>query len=159
MLSCRSSSEASVQAPHFSNHSLKSLLRRWTTCSDVRANTQCSKMMCEQPPSKSWLPDRHPEVAQKEVPNFRTGQGRSIEGRKGQVARKGRPSHHFPYHMRNLSLRSKACSTSGGLDPLERTHPKEIIERDVPSTRNMVTQQRHAGASSIWSRGSSKQDI
>ncbi|RVW75377.1 hypothetical protein CK203_052957 [Vitis vinifera] len=42
---------------HFSNHSLRSLLRRWTTYSGVRANTRCSKMTCEQPPSKSWLPD------------------------------------------------------------------------------------------------------
>ncbi|KAL6321876.1 hypothetical protein AAG906_035580 [Vitis piasezkii] len=49
---CRSSSEASVRAPHFSNHSLKSLLQRWTTYSDVQTNTQCSKMTCEQPPSK-----------------------------------------------------------------------------------------------------------
>ena len=30
-------------------------------------------MTCEQPPSKSWLLDRHLEVVQKEVSNFRTG--------------------------------------------------------------------------------------
>ena len=34
---------------------------------------------------------------------FRTGQDRPIEGRKGQVSRKGRLSHLFPYHMRNFS--------------------------------------------------------
>nr|CAN67735.1 hypothetical protein VITISV_012279 [Vitis vinifera] len=73
------------------------------------------------------MDDLHPEVAREVVPNFRTGQGRSIEGRKGQVALKGRPSHHFPYPMRSFSLWSKTWPTSGGLDPSEQTHPEEII--------------------------------
>ncbi|RVW23539.1 hypothetical protein CK203_091504 [Vitis vinifera] len=47
----------------------------------------------------------------------------------------------------------------GGQDPKEQTHPQGIVARDVPSTRNTVTRQKHAGASSIWSRGSSRQDI
>ncbi|KAL6340349.1 hypothetical protein AAG906_005801 [Vitis piasezkii] len=50
------------------------LLQRWTTCLDMPTNIQCSKMTYEQPP-----------MARKEVPNFRTGQGRPIEGRKGQT--------------------------------------------------------------------------
>ncbi|RVW67846.1 hypothetical protein CK203_060991 [Vitis vinifera] len=82
---------ADLQAKHlsrhpiFSNHSLKSLLQRWTTCSEVQTNTQCSKMTYEQPPSKSWLPDRHPKVVRKEVPNFRTGQGRGLDPRNGPI--------------------------------------------------------------------------
>ena len=52
---------------------------------------------------KSWLQDRHLEVARKEMLNLRTDQGRLTEGRKGQVARKCRLSHLFPYHMRNFS--------------------------------------------------------
>ncbi|RVW53310.1 hypothetical protein CK203_088509 [Vitis vinifera] len=45
-----------------------------------------------------------------------------------------------------------ACPTSSGLDPLERTHPQGIVVGDVPSTRIMAIQQRHAELSSIWSR-------
>ncbi|RVW31540.1 hypothetical protein CK203_087973 [Vitis vinifera] len=48
----------------------------------------------------------------------------------------------------------QACPTSSGLDPLERTHPQGIVVGDVPSTRIMAIQQRHAELSSIWSRGS-----
>nr|CAN61962.1 hypothetical protein VITISV_013621 [Vitis vinifera] len=69
-----SSNEAYAQAPHSLNHSLKSLPRQWMICSSKRANTQCWKMMCVQPPNKFWLLDRHPEAMQKGVPNFRTGQ-------------------------------------------------------------------------------------
>ncbi|RVX08946.1 hypothetical protein CK203_013860 [Vitis vinifera] len=50
MLSYRSSSEASVQALHFSNHWPKSLLQ-WMTYSDVPTNIQCSKMTYVQPPA------------------------------------------------------------------------------------------------------------
>nr|CAN79252.1 hypothetical protein VITISV_038224 [Vitis vinifera] len=46
---------------HFSNHWPKSLLRRWTTCSDEPTNIQCSKMTYVQPPSKFWLSDGHLE--------------------------------------------------------------------------------------------------
>ncbi|RVW61355.1 hypothetical protein CK203_032066 [Vitis vinifera] len=53
--------EASVQALHFSNHWLKSLLQRWMTYSDEPTNIQCSKMTYVQPPSKFWLPDGHLE--------------------------------------------------------------------------------------------------
>ncbi|KAL6330854.1 hypothetical protein AAG906_009282 [Vitis piasezkii] len=81
----------------------KNLLQRWMTCSDVPTNIQCLKMTYGQPPSKSWLLDRHLEMARKEMLSFQTGQGRLTEGRKGQVARKGRLSHLFPYHMRNFS--------------------------------------------------------
>ncbi|RVW44900.1 hypothetical protein CK203_112963 [Vitis vinifera] len=60
---------------------------------DVRAATQ-----------QVWLPDGHLEVMRKEMLNLRTGQGRPIEGRRDRVARIGRPSHLFPYHMKNFSL-------------------------------------------------------
>nr|CAN65418.1 hypothetical protein VITISV_016768 [Vitis vinifera] len=92
MLSYRSSNEASVQALHFSNHWLKSLLLRWTTYSDEPTNIQCSKMTYVQPPNKFWLPDGHPEVIRREIPNLRISQSRLTEGRKGQVARKCRLS-------------------------------------------------------------------
>ncbi|RVW23900.1 hypothetical protein CK203_094674 [Vitis vinifera] len=39
---------------------------------------------------------------------------------------------------------SKACPTSSGLDPLERTHLQGIVAGDVPSTKIMAIQQRHA---------------
>ncbi|RVX00760.1 hypothetical protein CK203_026485 [Vitis vinifera] len=99
---------------------------------DVRATTQ-----------QVLVADRHPEVARKEVPNFRTGQGRPIEGKKGQVARKAAP-HTLSISYEKLLPTIQACPTSGGLDPSERTHPKEIIAKNMSSTRNMVTQQRHA---------------
>ncbi|RVW27952.1 hypothetical protein CK203_052926 [Vitis vinifera] len=56
-------------------------------------------------------------------------------------------------------LEDDACLTSDGQDPKEQTHPQGIIARDVPSTKNTVTRQKHAGAFSIWSRSSSRQDI
>nr|CAN67612.1 hypothetical protein VITISV_011155 [Vitis vinifera] len=43
-----------------------------------------------QPPSKSWLPDRHLEVARKEMLNFRTGQSRLTENAGG----KDTPQNH-----------------------------------------------------------------
>ncbi|RVW66980.1 hypothetical protein CK203_064067 [Vitis vinifera] len=82
----------------------KSLLRRWTTYSGAPSNTQCSKMTCEQLPSKSWLPGRHPEAVRKEVPKFRIGQGRPVEGKKNKAARNCHHSHPFPYLMRSFSL-------------------------------------------------------
>ncbi|RVX02336.1 hypothetical protein CK203_028428 [Vitis vinifera] len=54
-----------------------------------------------------------------EMLNLRIGQSRLTEGRKGQWPR-----------------------------PKEQTHPQGIVARDVSSTRIMVIQQRHAGASS-----------
>ncbi|KAJ9678002.1 hypothetical protein PVL29_022782 [Vitis rotundifolia] len=78
-----------------------------TTMDDLfrRASKYSSlKMTYEQPPSKSWLPDRHPGVVRKEMPNFRTDQGRSVEGKKNRAARKGRPSRPSPYPMRSFSL-------------------------------------------------------
>ncbi|RVW63609.1 hypothetical protein CK203_057395 [Vitis vinifera] len=50
-----------------------------------------------------------------------------------------------------------ACPTSDGLDPLERTHPQGIVVGDVPSTRIMAIQQRHAELSSFWQFGRSVQ--
>ncbi|RVX03716.1 hypothetical protein CK203_023099 [Vitis vinifera] len=44
------------------------------------------------------------KVVRKEVPKFRTGQGRPVEGRKNKAARNNRPSHPFPNPMRNFSL-------------------------------------------------------
>ncbi|RVW80602.1 hypothetical protein CK203_044372 [Vitis vinifera] len=41
----------------------KSLLQRWTICSDVLTNIQCSKMTYVQPLSKFWLPDGLLEIA------------------------------------------------------------------------------------------------
>ena len=38
--------------------------------------------------------------------------------------------------------------------PLEWTHPKGIIVKNVSSIRSMVTQRRRAGVSIIWSKGS-----
>ncbi|RVW50053.1 hypothetical protein CK203_104099 [Vitis vinifera] len=49
----------------------------------------------------------------------------------------------------------QACPTSSGLDPLERTHPQGIVAGDVPSTKIMAIQQRHADLSSIWQFGRS----
>ncbi|RVW70756.1 hypothetical protein CK203_058066 [Vitis vinifera] len=132
-----------------------------TTMDDLfrRANNiQCSKMTCVQPPNKFWLPDDHLEVTRREMLNLRTGQGRPIGGRRDRVARIGRPPRLFPYHKKLLPM-IQGCLTSGGQDPKEQTHPQGIIARDVPSTRNTVTRQKHAGASSIWSRSSSRQDI
>ena len=37
-------------------------------------------------------------------PNFRTDQGRSVEGRKSKFAQNCHHSHSFPYHMRSSSL-------------------------------------------------------
>ena len=51
-------------------------------------------------------------------------------------------------------LRTDPCPTLGGLDPSERTHPKGIIVKNVPTIRSMVTQRKRAGASIIWSKGS-----
>ncbi|RVW86051.1 hypothetical protein CK203_041507 [Vitis vinifera] len=45
-----------------------------------------------------------------------------------------------------------SLSDFSGLDPLERTHPQGIVVGDVPSTRIMAIQQRHAELSSFWSR-------
>ncbi|RVW59842.1 hypothetical protein CK203_098467 [Vitis vinifera] len=111
-ISTLSSSEASVQALHFSNHLPKSLLQQWMTYSGAPTNIQCSKMTYVQPPNKFWLSDDHLEVMRREILNLRIGQSRLTEGRKGQVARKD------------------------GQDPKEQTHPQGIIARGVPSTRN-----------------------
>ncbi|RVW52635.1 hypothetical protein CK203_068760 [Vitis vinifera] len=43
----------------------------------------------------------------------------------------------------------QGLSDFSGLDPLERTHPQGIVVGDVPSTRIMAIQQRHADLSSI----------
>ena len=56
-----------------------------------------------QPPSKFWLPDGQLEIIRREVINLRIGQSRLTESRKGQVARKCRLSHLYPYRMRNFS--------------------------------------------------------
>nr|CAN73655.1 hypothetical protein VITISV_002495 [Vitis vinifera] len=77
--------QAILQVEACSMDAPKNLLQRWTTCSDVPKNIQCSKMTYGRPPSKSWLLDRHLEVAQKEMLNLRTGQGRPIGGRKGRI--------------------------------------------------------------------------
>ncbi|RVW54976.1 hypothetical protein CK203_096350 [Vitis vinifera] len=127
MLSCRSSSEASVQAPFFESLAKKppttmdDLFRRANKYSmledDVRAATQ-----------QVLVAGQASRVARKEMPNFRTGQGRP-KGRKGQVARKGRPSHLFPYHMRKLLPMIQGLSDFRwprplGTDPSKRDHSK-----------------------------------
>ncbi|RVW34642.1 hypothetical protein CK203_117709 [Vitis vinifera] len=127
--------------------------------SDVPTNIRCSKMTYGQPPSKFWLPDRHLEVARKEMLNLRTGQGHPIEGRKGQVTQTGPPLTPLSISYEKLLPMIQGLSTSGGPDPKERTHPKEIIAKGVSSTRNTVTQWRHVGASIIWSKGSLRRDI
>ncbi|RVW72939.1 hypothetical protein CK203_053121 [Vitis vinifera] len=63
----------------------------------------------------------------------------------GQASRSGTERSAKPPDRPRPSDR-RVCPTSSGLDPSERTHPQEIIARDVPSTKNMVTQQRHADA-------------
>ncbi|RVW84453.1 hypothetical protein CK203_041254 [Vitis vinifera] len=102
-VSYRSSSEASVQALHFSNHWLKSLLQRWMTYSDEPTNIQCSKMTCVQPPNKFWLPDDHLEVTE----------------RNAKPPDRPRPSIE--------------AGGPSGQDPKEQTHPQGIIARDVSS--------------------------
>ncbi|RVX17156.1 hypothetical protein CK203_003426 [Vitis vinifera] len=55
----------------------------------------------------------------------------------GQASRSGMEiSAKLPDRPRPSDQRQED-QTSDGLDPSERTHPKEIIARDVPSTRNM----------------------
>ncbi|KAL6322784.1 hypothetical protein AAG906_019053 [Vitis piasezkii] len=132
-----SSNEAYAQAPHYLNHSLKSLPRQWMTCSGAQANTQCWKMMCVRPPNKFWLPNRHPEAMRKEVPNFRTGQDCPIEGRKSKVTQNCHHSHPFP----------PSTWWPGPSNP-----PREIIARSVLTIRSMVTLRSGAGRYSPKSR-------
>ncbi|RVW71269.1 hypothetical protein CK203_062690 [Vitis vinifera] len=93
--------EASVQALHFSNRWPKSLLQRWTICSDVLTNIQCSKMTYVQPLSKFWLPDGLLEITRTDMPNLRTGQNQLTGGRTGRVTPRNGPIHRD---------RSKKCA-------------------------------------------------
>ncbi|RVW60647.1 Retrovirus-related Pol polyprotein from transposon 17.6 [Vitis vinifera] len=106
-------------------------------------------MTSEQPPSKSWLLDKHPEVVWKEVPNPRIGQGRSIEGRGNRAVRNGRPSHPLhilreapPYDPRPVRLQVARTPQHGP--------GRRIIVRSVPTIRSTATLRRHAGASITW---------
>ncbi|RVW56321.1 hypothetical protein CK203_114168 [Vitis vinifera] len=83
----QSSREAFVQALHFLNRWQKSLLQRWTICSDVLTNIQCSKMTCVQPLSKFWLPDGLLEITRTDMPNLRTVQNQLTGDRTGRVVR------------------------------------------------------------------------
>ncbi|RVX05344.1 hypothetical protein CK203_013541 [Vitis vinifera] len=58
--------------------------QRWTICSDVLTNIQCSKMTYEQPLSKFWLPDGLLEITRTDMPNLRTGQNQLTGERTGE---------------------------------------------------------------------------
>ncbi|RVW69865.1 hypothetical protein CK203_060732 [Vitis vinifera] len=61
-----------------------------------------------------------------------------------QVLVAGRPSRSTERNTKPPDRPKPACPTSSGLDPLERTHPQGIVVGDVPSTKIMAIQQRHA---------------
>ncbi|RVW67219.1 hypothetical protein CK203_063634 [Vitis vinifera] len=102
---------------------------------DVRAATQ-----------QVLVADRHLEVARIEMPNFRTGQ--AVRSKAGRASRPERP----PLTPLSISYEKLLPMIQGlsdfrwprplGTDPSKRDH-----KRDVPSTRNMATRQKHADAS------------
>ncbi|RVX18019.1 hypothetical protein CK203_004149 [Vitis vinifera] len=135
-----------LQAKHLSRHSIfeslaKNLLQRWTTCSDVPTNIQCSKMTCVHHPA-SFGCGRPSRGERKEMLNLRIGQGRLTEGRKGQVARKGRLTPLSISYEKLLPMiqgLSTSVARPHGTDPSTRDHTKCVFHKDHGHT------QRHAG--------------
>ena len=150
MLSSKFSSKTYAQTRHSSNHLLKSLLKLWTTCSSVRTNSQCWKMMYGQPPSKFWSSDSRPEMTWKEVPNLRTNRGRSTTDKASKATRSCHHLHPLLCHMRSFFQWSASCSTSGGPDPSKRTQLREITVRSVLIIKSMDIPQSNAGVSITW---------
>ncbi|RVW28789.1 hypothetical protein CK203_108247 [Vitis vinifera] len=127
MLSYRSSSEASVQALHFSNHWLKSLLQRWMTYSDEPTNIQCSKMTYVQPPTSFGCrtPSRGDVERNAKPPDRPRPSDRRQEGR---VARIG-PSTPLSISYEKLLPMIQGLSDfrwprPQGTDPSTRDHSK-----------------------------------
>ncbi|RVX18479.1 hypothetical protein CK203_006669 [Vitis vinifera] len=105
----------------------------------VRANTQCSKMTCEQPPSKSWLPDKHPEVVRKEVPNFRPAKV-SDRRQEGPSRPEMPPLTPLSISYEKLLPMIQDMSDFRWPRPLRTDPSKGIIVKNVSTIRSMVTQ-------------------